>query len=158
MLKRFAPAIGLLILLASGFTSRAIAAVPDPKQTELARMVLIASGNGPRVDTVQRAAGTRDRLAAALGAANPSLDLHSPTAIAAMDKEIEYERAQFFSENLKIYETRFSQAELTDMLAFYRSPGGTALVRQTPDIVKDKVEWARQLGSHALERMMKNLR
>ena len=69
-------------------------------------------------------------------------------------KEVEPEAQEFFEENRKIYATYFSLAELNDMLTFYRSPGGKALVAQTPAIITEKLLFGKNLGREAIERMV----
>jgi len=125
----------------------------DPAKLALAEQVLVASGNDNRVTSIQRSQNVRDRFKAALSEALPNA---TPEAIdKAVDAELVYERQAFFEENRKLYAGRFTVAELNDMLAFYRSPGGKALVAQTPDIITEKAEFGRSLASGAVERLQK---
>jgi hypothetical protein len=116
----------------------------EPAKLELAEQVLVASGNDGRVTSLQKSQDVREVLRAALMKEAPSA---SPEAVdKAVDAELAYERQAFFEENRKLYATRFTIAELNDMLAFYRSPGGKALVGQTPHIIAEKAEFGRTLG------------
>ena len=125
----------------------------EPAKLELAEQVLVASGNDNRVTSIQKSQNVRDALKAALVKEAPSA---SPEAVdKAVDAELAYERHAFFEENRKLYASRFTVAELNDMLAFYRSPGGKALVGQTPDIIAEKAEFGRALGEGLPDRLLK---
>ena len=125
----------------------------DPDKLALAEQVLIASGNDVRVSSIQKSQNIRDLLKALLTKEVPSA---SPATVdKAVDAELAYERQAMFEENRRLYASRFSAAELNDMLAFYRSPGGKALVAQTAGIVTEKAEFGRKMAAGLEDRLRK---
>lgn len=131
------------------------APVIDAAQLALAEQVLVASGNDTRVAAFQQSQNLQDALKAALAKSVPNA---SPDAIdKAIEVELAYERQALFEENRTLYASRFTAAELNDMLAFYRSPGGKALVAQTPAIIGQKTEFGRSLGAGAIDRLLKSI-
>ena len=141
----------LPLLLASAATSDGPAI--EPAKLDLAEQVLVASGNDSRVTSIQKSQNFRELLKATVVKEAPSA---SPEAVdKAVDAELAYERQAFFEENRKLYASRFTVAELNDMLAFYRSPGGKALVGQTADIVAEKAEFGKTLGAGLSNRLLK---
>ena len=102
---------------------------------------------------INRAYLERDRLTAALRAALPNT-VGEQAIASAVKTEIQTEADAFFQENVRIYSTHFTEAQLRDMLAFYQSPGGKALVAQTPTIIREKAAFGRQLGQNAVLRMV----
>jgi hypothetical protein len=54
----------------------------------------------------------------------------------------------------KLYASRFSEAELKDMLAFYKTPTGAKLVRELPGIMRESAVWASQLLPQRLPPLM----
>jgi hypothetical protein len=53
--------------------------------------------------------------------------------------------AEITKANATIYASKFTDAQLLDMLMFYRSDGARALVAQTPSIIREKSELGRKL-------------
>ena len=45
----------------------------------------------------------------------------------------------------KLYSTRFSQGELKDMVTFYKTPTGSKLVKELPNIMRESAIWASDL-------------
>jgi len=145
----------LTLLITLYAPSAARATEPDTGKLALAEQVLIASGNDARVTAINHTLATQDRLVQALKTALPEAPAEwEPVMKTVAEKEIQTEAREFFEENRHIYATYFSEAELNDMLAFYRSPGGKALVAQTPAIIAEKQLFGQKLGREAIERMV----
>ncbi len=144
-------ASAILLSLGAATAGAAQGTEPDPAMVALAEQVLTASGNGATVGSVLRTSETRTIMRDALRRVLPAA---SDAALdAAVDGELSHERQAFFEENRRLYATMFSAAELKDMLAFYSSPGGKALVAHGPAITAEKMAFGRQLGSEAIVRM-----
>jgi hypothetical protein len=127
---------------------------PSPRLQALAEQVLVASGNDPRSSAMNRGF-PKENLATALKTALPDANADwQPVMDAAVQEEMTRESDQYFKESVNLYATRFTEAELEDMLVFYNSPGGKALVAQLPAITAEKIKFKRQLGP-AIERMVK---
>ena len=54
----------------------------------------------------------------------------------------------------KLYASRFSEAELKDMVAFYKTPTGNKLVRELPGIMRESAVWASELLPKRLPQLM----
>jgi len=54
----------------------------------------------------------------------------------------------------KLYSTRFSEAELKDMVAFYKTPTGSKLVKELPNIMRESAVWASGLLPKRLPPLM----
>jgi hypothetical protein len=54
----------------------------------------------------------------------------------------------------KLYSTRFSQAELKDMVTFYKTPTGSKLVKELPNIMRESAMWASELLPKRLPPLM----
>ena len=152
--RRIARAAGLA-LIAWIVPGIATASTVDPRLVSLAEKVLVASGNDAQVAAINRGLSEQRSLTTALQAALPAAKPEwQPAISAAVQAEVEVEAKEFFDENTQIYATHFTEAELNDMLAFYASPGGKALVAQTPSIIREKMAFGRRLGGEAMERMV----
>jgi hypothetical protein len=56
--------------------------------------------------------------------------------------------------NIDVYASKFTDAQLLDMLVFYRTEGGRALVAQTPAIIREKTEFGRKLAAETISRLV----
>jgi len=146
--------IGLLGLIGCGAPLGAPAqADPSARLEALAEQVLIASGADPRAPPLDSFA--RGSLATALKSALPDATSEWQSVIdAAVEEEIKFEGDDYFKKNVDLYASRFTEAELQDMLTFYNSPGGKALVAQLPAITAARTKFKWQLGP-AITRMVK---
>jgi len=54
-------------------------------------------------------------------------------------------------ETVKIYDRHFSEAELEDILAFYRTPTGMKSIRALPQIFQESVAFAQRLSQDMLK-------
>jgi hypothetical protein len=155
MKKTIFPSAAAALLLVTATSAVAAALAPDPHLESLAAQVLTASGNDARLSAINRGLAEQDLLLkalhAALPAATPSWE---PVMRTAVQAETQAEADAFFKENVRIYATYFTEAELKDMLAFYNTPGGKALVAKTPAIIQEKIAFGRRLGVDGLRRMI----
>jgi len=54
----------------------------------------------------------------------------------------------------KLYSSRFSEGELKDMVTFYKTPTGSKLVKELPNIMRESAMWASQLLPKRLPALM----
>ncbi|MEO8179563.1 MAG: DUF2059 domain-containing protein [Deltaproteobacteria bacterium] len=54
----------------------------------------------------------------------------------------------------KLYATRFSEGELKDMVGFYKTPTGSKLVKELPNIMRESAVWASELLPKRLPQLM----
>jgi hypothetical protein len=57
----------------------------------------------------------------------------------------------------KLYATQFSEQELKDVLAFYKTPAGQKVIKQEPQVLDQSVrfadQWAQQLSQEVIDKM-----
>ncbi|OYZ89790.1 MAG: hypothetical protein B7X99_18670 [Rhizobiales bacterium 17-65-6] len=75
----------------------------------------------------------------------------------ALRPEFEKRQAEIIDMVAASYAQRFTEAELKEALAFFKSPTGQKLVTDRPAIVQQAVQniqaWSAQLNSDAMERI-----
>jgi uncharacterized protein len=128
-------------------------AAPGERARQLARDVLIASGADSRLAGVSDA--TMAESLRALGTALPNA---KPDWRPAMEQAVRDEMKAFaerlFEGNIDIYSKRFTEAQLADMLAFYRTPTGQALASQSAAITRDRQALSHRYGAELLPHMV----
>ncbi len=130
-------------------------AAPSPSKLQLAQAVLEAAGSQARVSAQDGAMEMERYLTSALYAALPNAPPQWRPVMAAAVQEAMDEWARQSSQiSAQIYASRFTVPELTDMLNFYRSPGGRALLAHTPDIAREKRYLDRKLSSEIVAHLV----
>lgn len=76
----------------------------------------------------------------------------SSKMITVVQEALPYEEQLTFM--TKLYSNRFSEGELTDMVTFYKTPTGSKLVRELPNIMQESAVWASQLLPKRLPQLM----
>jgi hypothetical protein len=126
---------------------------PTGRSRQLAEAVLAASGNEARLAAVSEGAAAKwlSALKKALPEAEPGW---APVMEAVIQDELRAWNDDITRINVGIYASKFTDAQLLDMLVFYRTEGGRALVAQTPAIIREKTEIGRKLSAEILPRLM----
>jgi hypothetical protein len=126
---------------------------PTIRTRQLAEAVLTASGNDARLSALNES--TASRLLATLQTALPNA---TPECRAVMEELISDElktlNTMVTEINIDIFSAKFTDAQLLDMMVFYRSEGGQALVAQTPAIIREKTELGRKLNAEMVPRLL----
>ncbi len=119
----------------------------------LAKAVLDASGSDARLATINETAEASwlAALQKTLPNAKPEW---RPVMLSVIRDELKEWNRRISEINVEIYATKFTDAQLTDMLAFYRTDGGRALVAQTPDIIREKAAAGRKLVPETISRLV----
>lgn len=64
---------------------------------------------------------------------------------------------EIFDNAARLYAARFTEQELKDVLAFYKTPAGQKVISQEPQVLDQSVrfadEWANKLASEVLDKM-----
>lgn len=146
----------LLICLATaalGSASLAQTTASPDAHRRLAEAVLAASGSDARLSAINEMmhGSLLEAIEASLPNAKPEW---KPIMAAAVDEELVRWNAEITQINIGIYAARFTDAELSDMLTFYQSPGGRALVAQTPAIIREKAAASQKMADGAMQRML----
>jgi hypothetical protein len=157
-LTRRAAATALLLALAGpAFAQQAPLA---PSHLALAREFVEVSGGAATFEGV--IPGIIDQIRGGIGATNP--DLLGPLGEIATQLRTEFapRRSQVIDIVAQAYARRFTEAEMRDIVAFFKSPSGQKFVRTQPEVLRDSFgianEWATKLSEELQARMRAELR
>lgn len=93
---------------------------------------------------------------------NPTLFKDAEDVAANLRKEYQPRLEALRKEIVKLYATAFTEQELKETLAFYRSPTGKKLLSEEPNFVNRTMstaqDWAVKLNEETLQRMRAELR
>ncbi len=93
---------------------------------------------------------------------NPMLFKDAEAVAAELRKEYQPRLQALRQEVVKLYATAFTEQELKETLAFYRSPTGKKLLAEEPNFVNRTMstaqDWAVRLNEETLQRMRAELR
>ena len=133
-------------------TGSSVAAAPGTGNEALAAQVLAASGADAATWMAKNATSAHDRLTTLLKHVLPNVTDEAATS--AVDTEIQYEASALYQENIRLYATHFTDAQLRDLLTFYKSPGGQAWLAQTPLMSQERAANTRQISIDVVRRMV----
>jgi hypothetical protein len=74
-------------------------------------------------------------------------------AVALINEEMNWESIEKLS--IEIYSKSFSQQEIDSMIAFYKSPGGQAILNKMPAVMQSTLEAMQGRMSTLLEKLQK---
>lgn len=136
------------------------AAQPSPAQQTLARELVVANGEARAFEGV--IGNVVDGAAASFLQTNPDLAKPLREVALALRPEFEKRQSEITALLANAYAARFSEAELKEALAFYRSPTGQRLVNDRPAIVQGAMQgiqsWGAQLNAQAVEAVRAEMR
>lgn len=88
---------------------------------------------------------------------NPSLSKDLNEVSSTLRTEFSSKRAEIANEVARLYAQRFTEQELKDALAFYKTPLGRKLIVEEPQVLEASVhrmnEWAERFSEEVLNRM-----
>ncbi|MBB6307303.1 DUF2059 domain-containing protein [Xanthobacter tagetidis] len=151
----FTAPLGLAPLAVPAARAQQAAAQPSPAVIAVARELVVANGEARAFEGV--ISEIVNGAARSFVPTNP--DLAKPLSEVAQTLRTEFEKRQ--GEVVQIlaaaYATRFSEAELKEALAFYKTATGKKLVTDRPAIVQQTVQgiqvWGAQVNAEVLERV-----
>jgi hypothetical protein len=145
-------ALGLAFALGIG---AADAQQPSPSAIATAKEVITAKGAaalyGPLVS------GVIERTKGIFLQTNPMLGKDLNEVAAKLHNEYGPRSAEIVNEVAKLYASRFTEQELKDTLAFYKSPLGRKLIVEEPAILDQSMKtaqtWAENLSQEVIAKM-----
>ena len=141
--------------LAVSSVALAQAAAPSASQIALAKELVEANGEARAFDGV--IANIVDGAALSFLSTNPDLAKQLRDVALSLRPEFEKRKPEILQILATAYASRFSEAELKEALAFYRTPTGKKLVADRPAIVQQAVQgiqgWGAQVNAEAVERV-----
>ena len=131
-------------------------AQPSANAVQLAKEIIVAKGASKMyepviVEVVERAKGV-------LVQTNPTLAKDLNDVAAKVRTESEPRVADLLNEVAKMYAARFTEAELRDVLAFYKSAVGQKIIVQEPAILDQSVAYAENWASRFSEEVLAKMR
>jgi uncharacterized protein len=155
----FRPALAVLaaiVMLAGQIVAGSPAHAQEPSRTslQLANEILDIKGQLNIFEPL--IPGVVEQSKNTLLQMNPNLFKDLDDVANALRKEYAPRMANLRSEIAKIYASRFTEQELKDTLAFYKSPLGKKLLNEEPVFVERSMgaaqEWAVKLNEETLQR------
>ncbi|MBS0409093.1 MAG: DUF2059 domain-containing protein [Proteobacteria bacterium] len=155
-------AVSLLVLASSAAALAQTAPPPpvmapaiSPHARELSQQLLDVSGADPRNASVSDA--TLAEAWAAIQRANPGVKPElRPTSDQATREEMKSFADRLYAGEVDIYARHFTEAQLTDLIAFYKSPTGQTFVRESASLGQERNLLSRRLASEILSRIVAN--
>ena len=151
-LARSARALALLLTICSG---AAAAEDPPAASVALARELIALKGSTQMWDTV--VPGVIEQVKGVFLTTNPTLSRELDEVAGHLRAEYAPRSAQLMDQTARLYAQAFTEDELKQALAFYKSPLGRKIVAQEPVIFDDSLhrvqQWANRLSEEVMSRM-----
>ena len=138
----------------------AAAQQPSPAALATAKEIVTVKGADALWRPVVR--GVVERAKGMFLQTNPMLGKDLNEVAAKLYTEYNPRTVELLNDAAKIYATRFTEQELKDLLAFYKSPLGKKMLAEDPVILdqnmKDAQAWADKLSNEIIAKMRAEMR
>lgn len=145
---------GVFAIALAGLTGAASA--QSPSTVQLGRDIVEASGATRAFDGI--VPSILQQTANIFTQQNPDLQKEIIGSLKELAPEFEKRRSEIIDLIARVYATRFSEAELKEILAFYRSPTGKKFVVQLPTILEEGYAKTQEWGGKLSEEVVQKLR
>jgi hypothetical protein len=136
------------------------AAQPSAGQMKLANELLSINGEGSSFDAI--IPGIIEQAAGSFVQANPDLIQELREVAKALAPQYENRRAEITTILARAYARQFSEAELTQLLTFYRSPVGVKLVERRQQLLDEGLQgiqaWSAQFSREMEARVREEMK
>ena len=150
---------GLLALVLAAL-SPAQAQQPTANAVALAKEIIIVKGGSAIFDPVVPALVENGRRM--FLQVNPMLGKDLGEVAAKLQAEFTPRTAELINEGARLYASKFTEQELKDVLAFYKSPLGRKVITQEPVILDQSTanidEWAIKVGNEIVVKFRAEMR
>src|SRR5437764_11412261 len=136
--------------------THAQAQAPSASAVATARELVETKGGGAMFDPV--IISVVEQTKAALLQTNPQLARDLNDVSTQLRTEFAPRRDELLGQAAKLYAERFSEQELKDMLAFYKSPLGKKMTTQEPQVLDETFNYIQQWGARVSEEVMNRFR
>src|SRR5215471_5869417 len=144
--------------LASAGTARAQA--PTPGAIAVAKELVAIKGGAAMFDPL--IPGVIESVKNAFVPTNPQLTQPLNEVANALRREYDPKRAEILDEVAKIYAQHFTEAELRDIVAFYKTPAGRKMITEEPLAIDQSLKaaqaWATQFSDVVMERFRSEMK
>ncbi|AWI89085.1 DUF2059 domain-containing protein [Methylobacterium sp. DM1] len=133
------------------------APAPEPEVSAshlaLAREVMLSSGIARSFDSIIPTMADQIRKNAVT---RPDLAKDLDEVLKSLDPEMELQKQRLINIAARIYAKRLTEAELKDIVAFFRSPAGKRYVETQPQVLDDMVgamqDWTQEVSEYIMVR------
>ena len=150
---------GLLALLLAA-VSPAQAQQPTANAIALAKEIIIVKGGNAIYDPVVPQVVEQAR--GLFLQSNPTLGKDINEVAAKLQAELTPRTAELLNDGARLYASKFTEQELKDVLAFYKSPVGRKVITQEPAILDQSgsnvEEWANKLADEVIAKFRAEMR
>ena len=126
----------------------------------LAKEIIIVKGGNAIYEPV--VPGIVDRARTLFLQANPLLGKDLNEVAAKLQTELTPRTAELLNDGARLYASKFTEQELKDVLAFYKSPVGRKVITQEPVILDQSTgnvdEWANKLADEVIAKFRAEMR
>lgn len=121
--------IGLAVLSVLFFPAAARCAEATPSQRQAARELLLLAG------TAQAMNAAAEAMVDAQAKANPAMEPYRDVMLTWMRKYVTYEALE--PKLIDLYTESFTEAELRELIAFYKTPVGHKALEKLPELMQE---------------------
>jgi uncharacterized protein len=137
------------------FTGLALAEEPAPSALALAKELIVLKGSTQLWDAV--VPGVIEQAKGVFMQTNPALGRELNDVAAQLRTEYAPRASQLVDQVAQLYAKTFTEQELKDALAFYKSPLGRKIVSEEPKVLDDGFrriqEWTNKFSEEVMGRM-----
>ena len=145
-------AVALIVAI---FAGPAPAQQPSPSAVALAKELIVLKGSTQLWDAV--VPGVIEQAKAVFLQTNPALSRELNDVAGRLRSEFAPRASQLGDQVAQLYAETFTEQELKDALAFYKSPLGRKIVRDEPKILDDGLrriqDWTNRFSEEVMNRM-----
>jgi len=152
-LTRLAPVVAIACQVLAG---AALAQQPTPAAIATAKELVELKGGSQMFDPV--IASIVEQTKGALLQTNPQLAKDLNEVAAQLRTEFTPRREELMNEAAKRYAARFSDAELKELVTFFKSPLGKKMITQEPQVLDETFSFVQQWGPRVAEEAMNRYR
>ena len=150
---------GLLALVLAAL-SPAQAQQPTANAVALAKEIIIVKGGNAIYDPV--VPGIVNQARTVFLQSNPLLGKDLNEVAAKLQAELTPRTAELLNDGARLYASKFTEQELKDVLAFYKSPLGRKVITQEPAILDQSTTnidaWANKLAEEVIAKFRTEMR
>jgi hypothetical protein len=129
---------------------------PSPAAVALARELIVLKGGAPLYESV--VPGVIEQAKVIFMQQNPMLQKDLEATAAALRTEFEAKKAELLTEVARFYAMRFTEPELKEVLAFYKTPVGKKMLAEEPKVIDDTMRYAQDWGNKFSDLVMSKFR
>jgi hypothetical protein len=129
---------------------------PSAAAIALARDVIVTKGAGGMADPLVH--GVVESVKNSFIPTNPSLTRELNEVAALLHKEVDVKRAEVLDQMARAYAAHFTEQELKDLLAFYKTPLGQKFTKEEPAAIEEGLQRAQQWADGFAETTMSRMR